>query len=132
MAAKKEKEQKKVPAGDIAEPMLLAGTFTRAQIIEEIRRLRPDFKDPSAVISSRFRELVHAGKSPGLVEAARTTRQAASRLVEANSSRRREAKLARLEQWAKETTEAVSEGFAKLAEFQRKVAAQPKARKVWA
>ena len=41
-------------------------------------------------------------------------------------------RLARLDKWAKETTDEVESNFAKLRKFQSEVAAQPKARKVWA
>ena len=124
----------KMSAGDVAEPMLLEGTHMRAEIMAAIAKARPDFKDPSAAVSNRFRDLVAQGKHPGLVEVDRPRRAKgkAGETPAATLAKRREQRLARLDKWAKETTDEVESNFAKLRKFQTDVAAQPKARKVLA
>ena len=66
------------------------------------------------------------------VDRPRRTKGEAGETPAATLAKRREQRLARLDKWAKETTDEVESNFAKLRKFQTDVAAQPKARKVWA
>lgn len=131
------KTEEKVSVVGIVDPMLLKGTFTRAEIMAEVRRLRPDFKDPSAAVSNGFRRQVHAGNHPALIEVER------ERKASAPKTGRRKAKnpdarmpladkLAKIDAWASRLDEEVHAGFRRLEKFRLAAAAEPKMRRVWA
>ncbi len=120
----------------IVDPMLVKGTFTRTQIMEEVRRLRPDFKDPSAAVSNGMRRQLALGNHPGLVEVhrerkvgavksgKRTTRNPDSRLPITD-------RLAKLDAWAERTTVEVVAGFKKLEDYKARSAGEPRHRRIW-
>ena len=123
-------EKAKRTAGAIIEPLLLEGTHTREQIMAAITKERPELKSLTLAITKKFQAMEQAGQNPHLVEVDRPRHTATGQPIALLASRRKR-RLDRLEQWAKETTDEVEAGFAKLKKFQSEVAAQPKARKVW-
>ncbi len=120
----------KLSAGDIAEPMLLKGTHTRIEIMAEVARLRPDFKDPSAAVSNRFRLLVQQGKNPGLKEGVRPVRDGAA-LVAASRGASIKRRLEQWDEYVKRNKEEVSNYMARLRKMDAEHAKQPRLRRVW-
>ena len=56
------KKEKKVSVWDISFRMLTEGKYTRKEIMDEIRKQRPDFKDPSACVSNQMSRMRKADK----------------------------------------------------------------------
>ena len=120
----------------IVDPMLIKGTFTRAQIMDEVRRLRPDFKDPSAAVSNGMRRQQAAGNHPALVEiprerkaprpksGKRTTRNPDARLPVVD-------RLAKLDAWAARVGDEVHAGFKRRDEFLAAAKLEPKHHRIW-
>jgi|CXWL01.1.fsa_nt_gi sirohydrochlorin ferrochelatase len=117
----------------IVDPMLIKGTFTRVQIMDEVRRLRPDFKDPSAAVSNGFRRQVAAGNHPAIVEIPRERKAPKAPGVK----RTRMAapitdRLAKLDEWATRMNDEIGMGFKRLAAYKLAQAKEPKLRRIWA
>ena len=120
----------KVSVPSIIDPMLLAGTHTRADIIAAVRSARPDYKDPAAPISDRFKALVIAGKNPGLVEGERKPR--AKGVPAGPTVRTIKQQMAKIDERAARVSEEVAAGFKWKDEFMAEVAKRPRAKHVWA
>ncbi len=122
----------------IVDPMLLTGKYTRAQVMDEVRRLRPDFKDPSAAVSNGLIRLRKGNQAGGLVEVQRERKAKAPRAARTRTAGNPDNrlpladKLAKLDAWAACTTSEVEAGFKRLAAYRAKTAAEPKHRQVWA
>lgn len=125
----------KVSISSIADPLLLAGVSTRTQIMDQIRKLRPDFKDPSAGIANRFRALVHDGKHPGIVQTDRPAKVKGAvrvpRAAKALSPVDTASRLTKLNEWAARMDIEIAGGFKRLRDYQAKCAAEPKLRRIW-
>ena len=124
------KEQEKPSVPGIVDPMLMKGTYSRAEIMAEVRRLRPDFKDPSAAVSNGMRRC--AGK--GTVKDAPRERGSANMGTigrEASLDRWFKRRMAALDAWVERTDAEVSAGFRRLAEFQAVEAKRPRLHRVW-
>lgn len=135
-AAKLKAGAEKPSITGIVDHMLIKGTFTRAEIMAEVARLRPDFKDPSAAVSNGMRRQLSLGNHPAIVEvyrerkagtpkgSKRTKRNPDSRLPLAD-------KLAKVDAWAARMDLEISSGFKRLAEFKERAAKEPRMRRVW-
>lgn len=133
----KKTDEKTLPSiPGIVDPMLLLGTFTRAQIMDKVRELRPDFKDPSAAVSNGFRRQVALGKHPALVEVYKERKARAvksGKRTKANPDGRMPLKdrLAKVDAWAARMDTEIMAGFAHCAAIRAKGAAEPRMRRIW-
>jgi hypothetical protein len=119
-----------VPIPSIVDPMIEQGIFTRAEIMAEVRRLRPDFKDPSAAVSNGFRRLVAAGKNACIKDSGepRKSRAGVPRAPAESVVKKR---IEKIDAWAARMNDEIGEGFRRLAAFQAKTAKEPKLRRIW-
>lgn len=128
----KKQIEEKTSIKSIVDPMLLAAKYTRKEMMDEVRRLRPDFKDPSAAVSNAFRRLVAGGEHPGMKEVESVPRAKRDPAAPKVLARRTiDARVAKLDAWASETSEWVAAGFKRIEQFKVECAKRPKLEKVW-
>ena len=129
--------EEKISVKVILNPMLLAGTFTREEMIAELRKKRPDLASPSSTVSKRFMLLQAEGKQPAIKETARERKTAATpgtkRAAAAGpaSSASLKERLAKIDEWAARADEEIMAGFRRRDEFLAKAAKEPKMRRIW-
>ena len=118
----------RMSVSSIVDPLLMAGGKTREEIAGEIRRLRPDFKDPSAGISNRMRKLQEEGKNPSLAGSpVRARSSGASRPASGLKAR-----FAAIDAWAARGDELVAFWSRRLAELQAADSKRQAFRRIWA
>ena len=110
----------------IVDPMLLTGKYTRQQIMDEVRRLRPDFKDPSAAVSNGLIRCHKRGEHPGLIEGERARHTGVKRGPSISTLADR---FAKIDAWAERATAEVAEGFRRFEAFMAKPV--PAVRRIW-
>lgn len=121
------KTEKQASVPGIVDPMVEAGTYTRAEIMAKVRELRPDFKDPSAAVSNGIIRMRNAGKNCILKEG---ERKAVVRGHAAPSARRAIAnRFAKLDAWAARMDIEIAEGFARFRKYMDKP--MPKYARIW-
>ncbi len=123
----------------IVDPMLKTGKYTRAQIMDEVRRLRPDFKDPSAAVSNGLIRLRQSNAAGGLVEVPKERKPKAANTgtrrragVVAGARRNIADSLQKIDDWAARMTDEISAGFRRRDEYLAEMALQPRHHRVWA
>lgn len=68
----------KVSVPGIVDVLLAKGTYTRKEIMAEVAKQRPDFKDPSAAVSNGMRRLQDKDQTGGIKEVPRAARASRS------------------------------------------------------
>lgn len=113
----------------IVDPMLLKGTYTRAEIMAEVRAKRPDFKDPSAAVSNGFRRVMAAGENPGLKEGERRRSTAGTKRGPSQTTIKDA--IIKIDTWAQRTTDEVCTAFKRQAKEKAEFKKRKKARRIW-
>jgi hypothetical protein len=134
-APAKPAEPGKASVAGIVDAMLLEGKHQRAAIVDAVRAARPDYKDPSAIISMRFRKLVQDGKNPGLV-GGQARRSPGAALAEAGreaaAERRYQRGVAALDRFVAEDDARCAAFAAARKRLDEQYAKEPRLKRVWA
>ena len=121
----------KISTSSIVDPMLEAGASTRAEIVAEVRRLRPDYKYPSAAVSNGFSRLVAAGKHPSTKDAG-ARRERKSGVPRPVPESRIKERMAKIDAWAARMDQEIGDFFDRVRAFDIARAKEPKPRRIWA
>lgn len=119
-----------VSIASVVDPMLLAGSHSRQEIMDAIRTARPDYKYPSSAVTNRFIALVQAGKTPAVKAAA--AKGGIKAAVEGRVRKVRSEQMAKIEAWASRMDKEVADGFVRFHQAVEHNKSEPKPRKVWA
>lgn len=129
------KPQGKPSLAPIVDAMLLEGRHERKDIMAAVRHARPDFKDPSALVSSRFRALRQAGKEPGLKDAPRERAFGGAELgrmgAEASAEKRFKRRMDELDDYVRNNDAEVALFSSRVSKLREAAAAEPRHRRVW-